>query len=327
MFACGAEATAQIDAAITKKMEHQALTPSGSPFTLNGLNSASIVTGLDGTVATVNLAGTLIGNEGRSVVFSADVSSPVNKNGTTIPLSLEGLNSDGRIKGSIQFNFWKDYPGANEIASAITSFNNDHGANIHSFLDLKTDGEKWDLVSRLDLGNPWFFGATGSIGQQDVEYATDNTFATIEEKTKYPLSGSAFVGFFAGEGLKYLFKASASYQRTFKENEANEYLVPFTTSTYIAKELIIGAPTQNEGLSLRGEAVVRFEKWGLNPSVTYRTSQNDFVLDVPLYLIQQLKDGKPAGLNGGVFGSYISSSDQRFAAGIFVGASLNTLGK
>ena len=310
------------------KFQENTFVPAGNSFTSNSVTNASLVSTLDGTTAVINL-GVVNKNSRNSNTFSGNIelSSPVSKGGVTRPVNLDGLSSDGKVTIGLQFKGWKNDATSGEIMEALGTYNQNHDTTFTDFMNLPNDVAKRELLDIISLGTPWFFGATGSINKQDFEYATDATLSTVEEDQKYAMSGSVYLGLFVGKSLNTLVRFSASYQKGYKGNSTNEYLVPFNGgASFLKRELAVGKPTERSGTLYRAEIICRIrEIAGINPSITYRSSSSDVVIDLPIYFIQNQRDGRPVGLNGGIYVNYVTSLDSPFTAGVFFVANLAEL--
>ncbi|MFZ6012527.1 MAG: hypothetical protein ACOYXT_19445 [Bacteroidota bacterium] len=275
----------------------------------------------DGTTANINLGAILRKKNGNVITGSVALSSPISKNGITRPATSDGLASDGKITIGFQYKKWSHAPKEKQIINVLKEF------GVEGFMDIKEKKDKIKALRKLNLGLPWFIGVTGNAGKQDVEYANDETLAIIEEKEKHSFVGSIYGGFYTGFALKTLVRFIVSYESYYKQNQKNEYLLTFNGgSSLIKRELAIGAPVKKSETLFRAELVKEFQiPVGINPSVTYRQNSSDVVIDIPIYLAQQQKEGKLLSLNGGIYFNYVSSLNKPFTMGVFIGTSVDEL--
>jgi hypothetical protein len=310
------------------KFQKNTFIPGGNSFSSNSVTNAALVSTSDGTTAVINL-GVVRKSSRNSNTISGNIelSGPVSKGGVTRPVNLDGLSSDGKVTVGLQFKSWKNDATASEMTKAFGTYNQRHNTNFTAFMDLPSEAAKRELLDIISLGTPWFLGATGSINKQDFEYATDATLSTVEEEQKYAMSGSLYLGLFLGRSLNTLVRFSASYQKGYKGNSTNEYLVPFNGgSSFLKRQLAVGKPTETSGMLYRAEMICRIKEIaGINPSITYRSSSSDVVIDFPIYFVENQREGKPVGLNGGIYVNYVTSLDSPFTVGVFIGANLSEL--
>jgi hypothetical protein len=308
--------SATINEVFSGKEERSSFVPAGNPAVSNAISSFRLVTSTDGTLAAVNLGFGIIDRISGNI----EVASPLSQDGITRPASLDGLASDGRVTLGLKYKGWRALS-QDEIINALKKY------GVNSFMDL-SDEDKSKILNEINLPSPWFIGATGSVNKQSFSYAQDNTLTTFVDEDKHSVSGSAFAGIYVGKSLNSLFRAVWLYKNNFSANESNEYLIPFNGGpTLIRKDIIIGSPANKQSHQFQIENVTRFlgSNFGINPSITYLSDVEDFVFDLPVYIIPQYKEEKLLDLNGGVFLNVTTGPGTPFTSGIFIGSSLSTV--
>ncbi|WP_205502446.1 hypothetical protein [Rufibacter psychrotolerans] len=297
------------------KAERVSFVPAGNASTSNAITSFRLVTTTNGTLAALNLG---IGFNNK---FSGniEVASPLSDNGFTRPANLDGLASDGRITFGFKYKGWKALT-TEEIRNALKPY------QVNSFMDL-SEANKHKILENL-MPNPWFIGVTGTLNKQNFAYAIDNMLVDFKDEDKYSFASSVYAGVYVGKSLNSLFRLIWLYNNSFISNKSNEYYVPYNGGpTLVKRNIVIGAPSHKQNHQIQIENVTRFldAKLGINPSITYLSNDEDFVFDLPLYVIPQFKDEKFLDLNGGVFINYRTISNSPFSVGLFIGSSLNKI--
>jgi hypothetical protein len=300
----------------SNQLDKNAFVPSGTTTASNNVTSAKLFTTSDGTAAAVNLGLSLNDNFSGNI----SVSGPLSKKGNAKPIDFQGLAFDGQATIGLQYKRWSSSPDAAEIQNALK------GTGFESFTDIKDPKVKSRVLRSLNLGTPWFIGITGTLNRQSFEYATDETLTTIEEDDKYSFSTSFYSGLYVGRKINTLLRFAFVYEKSYDENEKNDYYIPFNGGpTLIRKEITIGQPPKVKEAVFKLDLVTRPGlRWGLNPSVTYRQSSSDVVIEMPIYFIPEQKEGRILDLNGGIILNYIPTANS-FAAGIFIGTNLNDI--
>jgi hypothetical protein len=170
-----------------------------------------------------------------------------------------------------------------------------------------------------------FAGFNADIGRQQVKYVDTANFIEIEN-TRTPWSLNAFAGLI-GSDYSWSARANYTYINKFDDADEGEFCLP-NLDPMAEEDCLtgpLGEPTEDTTSLVSLEVRKRFRfKVGngevplaIAPQVTFDFDENEFGIDVPVYLTSN-NEGQ---LNGGIRFGY-RSDDKDFAVGIFIGAPL-----
>lgn len=187
--------------------------------------------------------------------------------------------------------------------------------------------ELYDEYLRLGFPPSWAmgYGIEGTIGYKKFKFLDPATVAR-DEQEKFPLGAKAFFSLLPPDGLQAVTFA-AEYQRGYKEKDG-VVICPATTGTTPTQCLTGpgGAPTLNEKLlgSIEYRRLFDLGEGGILNSigasiqVTYDALNNDFGIDLPIYLAPNDKGQLTGGIRFG-----FTTKENDFLVGIFVGSAFS----
>lgn len=177
------------------------------------------------------------------------------------------------------------------------------------------------LQSRLTT----FWGMSGNAGYEEFELLRPADFR-IDRTDRIGFELEGFAGFIQNNG-DFTGRLSASYARGYEAAEEQEVCQPGTDGAESCLRAPVDDPVKKESFFIKAEARVILDrdqngapKIALAPLVSYNTDESEFLIDLPLYLIQS----KDKGLDAGVRLGYGSKNDE-VVFGFFVGAPLDNL--
>jgi hypothetical protein len=169
------------------------------------------------------------------------------------------------------------------------------------------------------------YGLEGSIGYSNFRYVLPGP-ARREEGDRIPLSAKAFISWLP-DVRRNAITLGAEYQRTFEDASSATLcpVVPGTTELTclsgplgepVARERLIGSLEYRQIFFGNRNSII--PAWGFSTQISYDALNDDFAIDVPIYLA-----GDSAGrVNGGVRFGYTTNGDD-LAVGVFVGTNFS----
>lgn len=172
----------------------------------------------------------------------------------------------------------------------------------------------------------WGFGAEASIGYRKFDYI--NALAAKDSVDRVPWGVKGYLTVLPDPTLAFV--ASLAYQRGFDEQKSAA-ICPTATGTRTSCPVgADGLPARKDKLLIAFEGRKLFDlsrsglqngvidRFGIAPQATYDAKNDDFGLDVPVYLTV---DDKGALIGGIRFG--YKTGDDGFNAGVFVGGAFD----
>jgi hypothetical protein len=174
-------------------------------------------------------------------------------------------------------------------------------------------------------GSLKFAGAQATIG-----YGTHNVLNRaafgLDQANRVGIDGRVYAGIISDDGRKSA-RISVGYARGYEAQDSVNFCRPDasgTGETCISGE--DGRPVRSENTYVSVEGRLGFGKtevgppqFAIAPQVTYRVEDNDFLFDLPVYLVRQAD----TGLSGGIRAAYDTGKDD-FTMRVFVGVPFST---
>lgn len=163
----------------------------------------------------------------------------------------------------------------------------------------------------------WFFGASGSLGDEDFSVLNRNDFL-VETVSRNPWEVKGYAGLI-GPDLNWSARASIAYGSSFEAAEDAEFCQMEMDDEPDCITGPDGNPIRdNSGrVALEGRVLFDLAKGngiGFAPEVTYDLEEEDWIVEAPIYF----SPNKEGQLTGGIITRY-ESDDNDFSVGLFIG--------
>lgn len=298
-----------------------AFVASGASHSSNAVSNFRLVSTLGETMAAVNLGFQL----GEKFSTNLEVTSPTSSSGTTRPIGLDGLSSDGKLTFGFQ------YRKLNGLNNVFKESIKDSTNKMAAFKSLRKNLRQERRETRNDINRnkrdyyfSWMIGGTITIAKQHFEYATDSTLTNMANENGSTFSESIYLGRYFGRSQNTLIRITYLHKSSIIGNPESTFLEPFNGgSTLIQRQVAIGKPIKASGQELKFEGVSALKNIGFNPSIVWLLDEGNYSIDFPIYLISG-KD-KSIGLNAGIYGNYTSDLSSPLSFGVFIGSSLSKI--
>ena len=174
-------------------------------------------------------------------------------------------------------------------------------------------------------GNVTYYGLSGRAGVERYEFLNQNAFA-LENENRLGFELEGYVGKINASGNAAV-RVSASFARAFDADDPMEQCQTPMGGTEMCLTGLLELPEQQDKFfaGVEGRLILSRNSKGeptmaIAPQVTYDTEDDEFLVEVPLYL----QRNKETGLDAGIEFNYSSERDD-FAVGFFVGVPLERL--
>lgn len=180
-------------------------------------------------------------------------------------------------------------------------------------------------LRRRLAGSLKFFGAQATLG-----YGTHNVINragfSLDQENRVGIDGRVYAGIISNDGRKSG-RISVGYARGYAAQDSVNFCRPDASGigeTCISGE--DGRPVRSENSYVSVEGRLGFGKtdigppqFAIAPQVTYRVEDNDFLFDLPVYLVRQAD----TGLSGGIRAAFDTGKND-FTMRVFVGVPFST---